>query len=117
MLADPNTGRVTGVIDWERADPRGLPMLDVMALLLADREAAERRPLGRIVRDRLLRPGPGAVEARVMATVPGAAEIPDRLVVLLAWLHHAAANIEKRAYYRSSTVWLTTNVHHVLEVL
>ena len=88
-----------------------------MTLLLADRVAGQRRELGRVVRDRL-REGEGdPVEARVMATVPGAGEIPDRLVVLLAWLHHAAANIEKREHYRSSTVWLTTNVHHVLEVL
>ena len=117
VIADPGTGRVAGIIDWERADPRGLPVLDAMTLLLADRVAAQRRELGRVVRDRLREDDGDPVEAAVMATVPGAGEIPDRLAVLLAWLHHAAANIEKRAHYRSSTVWLTTNVHHVLEVL
>jgi hypothetical protein len=36
-------------------------------------------------------------------------------VLLLAWLHHAASNLEKRNHYRNSTVWVTTNVHFVLE--
>ncbi len=36
-------------------------------------------------------------------------------MLLLAWLHHAASNLQKRNHYRANPVWVTTNVHFVLE--
>ena len=53
--------------------------------------------------------------AALLAAGPGVGELPDRTVLVLAWLHHAASNLQKRGRYRANTVWLTTNVQYVLE--
>jgi aminoglycoside phosphotransferase len=108
-------GTITGIVDWERAGTPGLAALDAMTLVLTGRVEQRRRELGPIVRD-LLRGDPlSAAERSVLASAPGAGELPDRTVLLLAWLHHAASNLEKRNHYRASTIWVTTNVEHVLE--
>jgi hypothetical protein len=67
------------------------------------------------VRDLLGGDGFTASEQELLARGPGAGELPERTVLLLAWLTHAASNLEKRYHYRASTIWVTTNVEHVLE--
>ena len=87
-----------------------------MTLILTGRVEQRRRELGPVVRDLLhgsdeLTP----CERELLAGGPGAGELPERTVLLLAWLHHAASNLQKRNHYRASTIWVTTNVQHVLE--
>ncbi len=108
-------GTITGVVDWERAANPGLAPLDVMTLILTGRVEQRRRELGPIVRDLLGGEELEPYELELLATGPGAGELPERTVLLLAWLHHAASNLQKRNHYRSSTIWITTNVQHVLE--
>jgi aminoglycoside phosphotransferase (APT) family kinase protein len=108
-------GTVTGIVDWERAGAPGLASVDLMTLVLTGRVEARRRELGPVVRD-LLTGGPlDADEQALLRTGPDADELDERTVVLLAWLHHAASNLQKRKYYRANTIWITTNVEHVLE--
>lgn len=108
-------GTITGLVDWERAGAPGLAALDVMTLVLTGRVEQRRREFGPVVRD-LLRTGAFEPwEQELLAAGPGAGELPERTVLLLAWLHHAASNLQKRNHYRANTVWVTTNVHYVLE--
>ncbi len=90
--------------------------MDVMTLVLTGRVEQRRREFGPVVRD-LLRGDPfepGRAQ-RFLPVGPGAGELPERTVLLLTWLHHAASNLQKRNHYRANTVWVTTNVHYVLE--
>jgi O-antigen/teichoic acid export membrane protein/aminoglycoside phosphotransferase len=108
-------GRVAGIVDWERAGTPGLSAVDLMTLVLTARVEQRRREFGPVVRD-LLRSGvvePG--EAALLEAGPGAGELPIRSILLLTWLQHAASNLQKRNHYRSNPVWVTTNVHYVLE--
>lgn len=108
-------GTVTGIVDWERGGAPGLAAMDVMTLVLTGRVEQRRREFGPVVRD-LLRGDPFEPgERELLASGPGAGELPERTVLLLAWLHHAASNLQKRNHYRANTVWVTTNVHYVLE--
>jgi aminoglycoside phosphotransferase (APT) family kinase protein len=108
-------GTITGIVDWERAGRPGLAAIDVMTLVLTGRVDERRRELGPVVRD-LLRGEPlTPAEQSLLARGPGGGELPERTVLMLAWLHHAASNLEKRNHYRASTIWVTTNVEHVLE--
>jgi Phosphotransferase enzyme family len=108
-------GTVTGIVDWERSGLNGLSAIDVMTLVLTGRVEQRRREFGPVVRDLLhgdsFEPG----ERALLAAGPGAGELPEPTVLLLTWLHHAASNLQKRNHYRASTVWVTTNVHYVLE--
>jgi aminoglycoside phosphotransferase (APT) family kinase protein len=114
VLAAPD-GMITGIVDWERAGSPGLASVDLMTLVLTSRVEARRRELGPVVRDLLLGEELAPAERTVLARGPGAGELEERTVLLLAWLHHAASNLQKRNYYRASTIWVTTNVEHVLE--
>jgi O-antigen/teichoic acid export membrane protein/aminoglycoside phosphotransferase len=114
VLAAPD-GMVTGLVDWERAGAPGLAALDVMTLVLTGRVEQRRRELGPIVRDLLRGDELSPWEHQLLAAGPGAGDLAERTVLLLAWLHHAASNLQKRNSYRANTVWVTTNVHYVLE--
>ena len=114
VLASPD-GTVTGLVDWERAGAPGLAALDVMTLILTNRVEQRRRELGPVVRDLLRGDELVPWEQQLLAAGPGAGELAERTVLLLAWLHHAASNLQKRNSYRANTVWVTTNVHYVLE--
>jgi O-antigen/teichoic acid export membrane protein/aminoglycoside phosphotransferase (APT) family kinase protein len=110
-------GTITGIVDWERAGTPGLATLDVMTLILTGRVEQRRRELGPIVRDLLRDDELTPAERALLAGGPDAGELPERTVLLLAWLHHAASNLQKRRHYRASTIWVTTNVEHVLETV
>jgi aminoglycoside phosphotransferase len=114
VLASPD-GTVTGLVDWERAGAPGLAALDLMTLVLTGRVEQRRRELGPVVRDLLRGDELEPWERQLLARAPGAGELAERTVLLLAWLHHAASNLQKRNSYRANTVWVTTNVHYVLE--
>lgn len=108
-------GTITGIVDWERAGTPGLASVDLMTLVLTSRVEARRRELGPVVRDLLTGSPLDPAERALLGTGPDAGELDERTVLLLAWLHHAASNLQKRNYYRASTIWVTTNVEHVLE--
>jgi O-antigen/teichoic acid export membrane protein/aminoglycoside phosphotransferase len=108
-------GTITGIVDWERAGTPGLAALDAMTLVVTGRVEQRRREVGPVVRDLLRGDSLSAAERSVLASAPGAGELTQRSLLLLAWLHHAASNLEKRNHYRASTIWVTTNVEHVLE--
>ena len=114
VLTTPD-GTISGIVDWERAGTPGLATLDVMTLVLTGRVERRRREFGPVVRDLLRGDGLEPAEQALLAAGPGTGELPERTVLLLAWLHHAASNLQKRNHYRANPVWVTTNVHFVLE--
>ena len=54
-------------------------------------------------------------EAELISTIPGATELSTRTVVLLMWLRHVHGYAQRAAGTRPSDVWLSHNVHQVLE--
>ncbi len=108
-------GTISGIVDWERAGAPGLSTLELMTLVLTGRVERRRREFGPVVRDLLRGDGFEPDEQALLMGGPGDGELPERTVLLLAWLHHAASNLQKRNHYRANTVWVTTNVHFVLE--
>jgi O-antigen/teichoic acid export membrane protein len=113
VVCAPGTSIVTRIVNWEWSD-WDLPVVDVMHLLLTTRSQVEDRELGAVVRDLL---GAGALdpsEAELLASVPGASELSVRSAVLLAWLRHVRRRVERGAGEVGS-LWMTHNVHQVLE--
>jgi hypothetical protein len=99
-------GEVSGVVDWEASRPDGLAEADRMHLLLTTRALTSHRELGDVVAETL---------GRRLAT-DGAA-VPARTAVLLAWLGHVTANLEKSRRYARNPVWRRQNLVAVLDVL
>lgn len=99
LLLTPQGDEVTGLIDWERSRPEAPVDLDVIHLMLTTRMAAEKRELGDVVAELL----------RASELAPW-----TRTLVLLTWLHHIAANLDKAARYRRSPLWRRRNLYPVL---
>ena len=108
-------GVVQGIIDWGGACNKSLPVLDLVHWLLTTELTGGPRELGGRVAGRLGAPRcwTGA-EQRLLLSVPGGAELPARVLLLLSWLQHVQANLAKSERYSASPVWLRRNVLPVL---
>jgi aminoglycoside phosphotransferase (APT) family kinase protein len=122
LLFSPGCSEVSGIVDWDAADPADLPMHDVMQLVLYTRRLCSGQALGQIVRGQLRHPSLSPTERRILDRYAG--WLPDgwpsyRHAVLLYWLRHVALHARQHSCsadwrYRR---WETTNVHAVLEAL
>jgi len=118
LLVRPD-GALSGIVDWDAAAPDGLPLLDVLHLLLYTRRLTGGVELGRIVSDQLRAPAWTAHERRVLRAGTATAELPERESLLIYWLHQAAAHTRQQDGARSSRyrVWRLRNVDPVLAAL
>jgi len=109
-------GSLSGIVDWDAAGPGGLPLHDLLHLLLYTRRLTRRVELGRIVIDQLRAPAWTPHEQRVLRAGPATEQLPERESLLLYWLHQAAAHTRQQDGARSSRyrVWRLRNVDPVL---
>ena len=105
--------RVTGVVDWENAHAAGLPDVDLMHWWLATRPVE----LGAAVRQALADPGAvrrGLAELSISLPNP---QIALEHVVLLTWLGHVTAGMDRTSADHLGRVWLARNVKPILQLL
>lgn len=114
VLCSPSDDRVTGIVNWERSRT-DLPVVELMHLVCTTRASVERRELGAVVRDVIAAGDLRPHEAALVQTAPGATEVSPRTAVLLMWLRHVQGYAQRAAGTRPSDVWLSHNVHQVLE--
>lgn len=113
-------GGVSGIIDWDRAIPNQLPLLDVLHLLAYLRKMQQRTELGDQIVEYLL---PAAFDRQEQVLVDETLEhygLPaDRdfwhAATLLYWLRFTTANIVRYQRLQSDTFWLSKNVFTVLK--
>lgn len=114
VLVDPG-GEVRGIIDWEGAHDRDLPVLDLVHWLLTTPVGRVRRELGGQIADRLAaKQCLSAAEASLVSSVPGGTDVPPQVLLLLGWTRHVGANIAKSERYTASPIWVRRNVLPVL---
>ncbi|MQS15214.1 aminoglycoside phosphotransferase family protein [Streptomyces kaniharaensis] len=106
VLLSRDGGRVTGLVDWAGASPDGPSEVDVCTFALALRWLLDRRPWGRQV--------VGALRTGSLVVDEVGAEQPAD-IVLLTWLWHVAANLEKSRQFARNRGWLLSVVVPVLE--
>jgi hypothetical protein len=120
LLVRPDGG-LSGIVDWDAAGPRELPLHDVLHLLLYTRRLLGGEELGEVILGQLREPRWSARERRVLRAHGGAADevLSERDGVLLYWLRHAAGHTRQQAGSRSPgyRVWRRRNVDRVLEAL
>jgi O-antigen/teichoic acid export membrane protein len=116
VLWDSAVAGVGGIIDWD-ASHRGIPALEIVSLLCTTRAIVEQVELGAVVREILTTERWLPVETELLSSVPGADELSARVLVLLWWCQHVAANLRKSESYERNSVWLAHNVHRVLDVI
>lgn len=116
LLSDPDTGAITGIVDWESAERGGLPFHDALHLVLYTRKLAARSELGWEVRRALEGVPWTAAERAVMdPATPGNLDL--RSLVLLYWLRQIAVNLDRQPNQTRQKGWRRDNVEVVLEWL
>jgi Ser/Thr protein kinase RdoA (MazF antagonist) len=120
VLFDPGTGRVTGVLDWDRASPAGLPPLDLVHLLIQTRKLLARdSEQGDVIRA-VLTGGWSQLELEILRR--GLWPVPQtqgdtRLIVLLYWLDRMAILLRQNPHRGRNKHWVAKNIGPVLPCL
>jgi aminoglycoside phosphotransferase (APT) family kinase protein len=120
ILMQPGDGMLSGIVDWDRATPRQLPLLDVLHLLAFIRKMQQRSEVGEEIVTYLL---PAQFDITERTLIDRALEqlgLPTnsaflQSAVLLYWLRFAAANLARYAQLRKDNRWLSKNVFIVLK--
>jgi aminoglycoside phosphotransferase (APT) family kinase protein len=119
IFVTPDGSTVTGIIDWDQGAPDGLPLLDLLMLLLSTQMVVERREMGDVVQARLnglgWTPHEQALIETARTALPGDV-IELRPMVLLCWLRHVNANLTT-ATLDSGRLWARRNIEAVLRCL
>jgi hypothetical protein len=105
-------GRVTGIVDWENARPVGIPDCDLIHLWLTSQPGE----LGMTVRGAIL--SPDAVQTAVagLGTSCTNPQLPTGHLVLLAWLWHVTAELQRATRNRVGPLWLARTVKPILNL-
>ncbi len=105
LLFDAKAQRLLGVIDWDAAMPRSLPLIDFLDLILSARAEAEGARatdlIAAMLRDGLRRDEAEAVERYLQAMGFSLSTQQLRSFLLLDWL----LRVSKRVSSRQSTWW------------
>jgi aminoglycoside phosphotransferase (APT) family kinase protein len=122
VLFDDGTAAPQGIVDWDAAAPRDLPVIDLLHLLLYTRRLASGRELGEIVSEHL-RGARWPPDDRRLLDAYGVwcheGSLSSRDLLLLYWLRHVAHHTRQQGQRRSLAYqrWRHTNVRSVLEAL
>ncbi|MCU1352423.1 MAG: hypothetical protein JWM05_1632, partial [Acidimicrobiales bacterium] len=116
LLFTPHGAAVSGIVDWESSGI-GLPELDLIALILSRRARRRSGELGEEILDLLIDGWEEGERELVGAGWSVNAHVRPTTLVLLTWLAHVAANLEKAERYRRNRWWIRHNVEQVLAAL
>ena len=115
VLLARDSGRVTvsGIVDWEDARQVGLPDCDLIHLWLT----AQPGELGTTVRRAVLSPETVQDAVHRLSVSWSNPQLSTSHLVLLAWLWHVTAELERASRNRVGRLWLARSVKPVLKLV
>ncbi len=117
MLVDPY-GRLLGLVDWDRAEPDGLPLHDVLHLLLITRKLVRQHWGETDIVAALLGGVDWTAHERALldAATPALPSdmIEEWAMMLLYWLRYTAATLVTLPHFAYNREYVTDNVESVL---
>jgi hypothetical protein len=122
VLADVTSGRITGILDWDRSLPAQPAFLDIAQFAIGAEHVATRSHLGAIVRD-IGASEASAAPSEALALLddfwsdhPGD-RIDISVVALMTLLRHVQSNIDKAPRYASHRLWIYRTIETALSRL
>lgn len=120
ILVRPADGQLTGIVDWDRALPQQLPLLDVLHLFAFSRKMQQRSELGEQIVTYLLPAQFDIVERKLIDQALDQMKLPHdpaflQAASLLYWVRFAAANISRYPALAQDQRWLNKNIFIVLK--
>ena len=105
--------KVTGIVDWENARRVGLPDCDLIHLWLTSQPSE----LGITVRRAVISPDTVQTAVAGLGVSWTNPQLSTAHLVLLAWLWHVTAELERATRNRVGRLWLARTVRPVLELV
>lgn len=105
--------RVTGLADWENAEPDGLPDVDLLHWWLATQPVE----LGAAVRHVVAHPADVRRELAALSIELPNPQLALEHLALLTWLRHVSAGMDRTSADHLGRVWLARNVKPILQLL
>jgi hypothetical protein len=120
LLFLPETGAVSGIVDWDRGVPSDLPLHDIFHMVAYTRSQERRTKLGEEIVSYLLPAKFNADDRRLILRAVDRLELPPDPVflhgaALLYWLRFAVTNLSRYPNRRSDGEWLRKNIFLILE--
>ena len=114
------SGALSGIVDWDRASPQQLPLLDILHLLAYSRKMRRRTELGEEIVSYLLPEAFAPQERALLDETLERLGLPRdsgfyRAAALLYWLQFAATNLSRYPSFQRDHIWMRNNVFHVLK--
>ena len=120
ILVNSDGSMVTGIVDWDLSQPMSLPSLDLVNLFISTRRIEEGNELGEILAE-ILRQGTWREHEQIFweqaMQVLGGKFPQIREALLIFWLQHLNANLEKKQRHLINPVWAYSNFVQVLNSL
>ena len=113
LLPDGEGVKVTGIVDWENARRVGLPDCDLIHLWLTSQPSE----LGSTVRRALCSPETVRTAVGGLGVSWTNPQLSTGHLVLLVWLWHVTAELERATRNRVGRLWLARTVKPVLELV
>ncbi|PWR13827.1 hypothetical protein DKT69_19215 [Micromonospora sicca] len=113
LLATSPAGQVTGIVDWDRAAPRQLPLHDLLHLHVLARRLARGDELGEIVVHALRHGLDRTLDVPAGEAADWLDGIPPRPALLLYWMRHILLFIDSEGDHDDPR-WIRGNVERVL---
>jgi len=119
VLFDTKTWEISGLIDWDLSIQQGLPLLDVLYLLLYKESLFTRAPIIEILKKRI-NSGFNKDEIIIMQNYKNALAINDdgfSSLLCLFWINHIVKRFQSIFVYKSQdrAQWIQLNVNAVID--
>jgi aminoglycoside phosphotransferase (APT) family kinase protein len=113
ILASSESGRITGLVDWDQATPDQLRLHDLLHLYLYARRLRRGEELGEVVVGALTAGLPAVIGVPAGLVHAWTDGMPSQSALLLYWLRHVTLFLDSDGH-RDNRYWLRNNVERVL---
>jgi Ser/Thr protein kinase RdoA (MazF antagonist) len=113
ILASSQSGRITGLVDWDQAAPDQLALHDLLHLYLYARRLRRGEELGEVIVAALMVGLPAVIGVPAGLVEAWTNGMPSRSALLLYWLRHVTLFLDSDGH-RDNRYWLRNNVERVL---
>ena len=122
ILFDTSKWQIKGVIDWDMANEKGLPLLDVFYLMGYKASLLSRERITDIFKERFIKLKFHPQEKEIINKYLQALKLSDEFIkplLIMFWMHHIVERYQQKIINEmlKPSGWISENVYKVIELM